>query len=203
MIYTVGHSTLSLVDFIKVIEDVEHLVDIRSHPTSRWPQFMREELARSMQAYGKRYTWLPELGGWDVRHALLIDEMASHGVDLHPYLRGHFPKQRIAEERSAERSPAWTNQGLYDFQWYMTLPSFHSAVQQLLEFARRTKVAIMCAELLWWKCHRSMVADYLVWMGQDAIHLQPRLTAHSHAIGTRLMRYEPEVRANWQASVKK
>ncbi|HUK77559.1 MAG TPA: DUF488 family protein, partial [Thermoleophilia bacterium] len=63
--------------------------------------------------------------------------------------------------------------------------------------ARRADLAILCSEALWWRCHRSMVADFVVYAGGEVVHLQPARTLHSAAIGDRLSRYAPEVLAAW------
>jgi uncharacterized protein (DUF488 family) len=57
---------------------------------------------------------------------------------------------------------------------------------------------MMCAETLWWRCHRSLIADYFVWRGLEVVHLQPELNRHSHVIGDRLSRYPSEVIAAWR-----
>jgi hypothetical protein len=62
---------------------------------------------------------------------------------------------------------------------------------------RRTDLAVMCAEALWWRCHRSMIADFVVYGGGEVVHLQPQRTPHGTVSGERLGRYAPEVLAAW------
>lgn len=62
---------------------------------------------------------------------------------------------------------------------------------------RAADLAVMCAETLWWRCHRSLIADYFVWRGLEVVHLQPELNRHSQVIGDRLSRYPPEVIVAW------
>jgi uncharacterized protein (DUF488 family) len=82
----------------------------------------------------------------------------------------------------------------------MTTKVFLDAADRLAAFAKsNTRVAIMCAEELWWKCHRSLVADYLTFRGVEVYHLQPKWTLHKTAIGDRLERYHPYVQQCWQA----
>jgi hypothetical protein len=104
MIYSIGHSTLSIEDFLDVITCVDTVIDIRSHPTSKWSQFWKSEMEEWLPERGKRYEWEPRLGGWDVRHAPLLGEMAKVEIDLSPYLKGKFPKQRIGKDRQHDSS---------------------------------------------------------------------------------------------------
>ena len=207
MIYSIGHSTLPASEFanLATLSSVSTIIDIRSHPTSRWEQFRKESMEEWLPKAGITYEWWPELGGWDKRHAFLSSEMAAHGVDVDCYVKGKFPKQRIAINKEPDCRqeflpivrPSWTNVGLRDFSWFMSLPEFMEGADRLLERGARENVAIMCCELLWWKCHRSMVADYMVWLGEEIVHLQPKRTLHSQAIGNRLARYETEIESTW------
>lgn len=206
MIYTIGHSTLSKEKFLELVRPVKTVIDVRSHPTSRWEQFRKEELERWLPAAGVGYEWWPELGGWTSRHLRLVGEMEARLVDVRAYARGKFPKQRIGKNfphpDQAELPlgrPSWTNQGLWDYSWFMSLDEFLDGAERLIGRGRTEDVGIMCCECLWWKCHRSMVADYLCFRGGDATHLQPKLRAHSAALGNRLERYHPEVLAAWEA----
>lgn len=80
----------------------------------------------------------------------------------------------------------------------MTTQEFFAAADELAELGGRDDVAVMCAEGVWWRCHRSMIADYLVVAGSEIVHLQPQPTRHVQAIGDRLGRYDPEVLAAWR-----
>lgn len=209
MIYTFGHSTLTSADAFGQLRDagVQVLIDIRSHPGStRHPQWNRpriEAYAREHhEEFGVDYRWWPALGGLRDQHKAQAAELARRGVDVAAYAHHHFPKQRIGKDRptaplfdGADNGPTWTNQGLWDYQWFMTLPEFLTGADKLVEIGGRLPVAIMCAELLWWKCHRSMVADYLIWRQVPAFHLQPRFTAHPD---DRLDRYHPDVVGTWE-----
>jgi hypothetical protein len=81
--------------------------------------------------------------------------------------------------------------------WHMATPEFLAAAGELLLAGRRTDLGILCSESLWWRCHRSMVADFVVYAGGEVVHLQPARTLHSAAIGDRLARYAPEVLSAW------
>lgn len=194
MIYTIGHSTLEKAAFEELVKPVDEVWDIRSHPGSKWPQFNKEHLEKWLPAY----RWVPELGGWRAKHLPLKEKFAKHDVDLAAYARGKFPKQRIAKNNDPDGDPYWYNQGLWDYQWFMTLPEFKEGVDLLLAESKNKNIGIMCCEVLWWKCHRSMVADCLYFMGSDSVHLQPKQTNHSKAIGNRIERYHPDVLKVWR-----
>ena len=197
-IYTIGHSTLSKEEFLKTIESVDTVVDIRSHPTSKWTQFYKEEMEEWLPKNGIQYEWNPKLGGWTQRHLKFEKKFTRHGVDISVYASGKFPKQHIAKTMTKSDRLTWYNQGLYDFSWFMTLRSFMRAVDEIIVRSKLgERIGIMCAELLWWRCHRSMVADYLTFIGADPIHLQPELVHHSDVIGSRLDRYDPRILKKW------
>jgi hypothetical protein len=162
--------------------------------------------------HGVGYEWMPDLGGWTARHFEEHGEaMLEVGVDLAVYSKGAFPKQRIGRDRPDRIDPGrpeWTNQGLYDYAWYMQTEGFLSAAESLIgRFGVSDEsVAIMCCEALWWKCHRSMIADYLAYRGVWCAHLPPRppkrettprWKVHADAIGDRLDRYPDAVLQAW------
>lgn len=209
MIHTIGHSTLDPDEFIARCRSagVEAIVDVRSHPTSKWPQFQGSTLADPdswLAAAGISYRWMPELGGWSEEQRSDPQAMqvaAEYGIDLDAYGKGYFPKGHIAQKIEPDpQRPTWTNQGMLDFAHFTTLSSFQIAVTALMDADRRGELknpALMCAEFVWWKCHRAQVADVLTWKGAKVRHLQPSLTYHHDVIGNRLLRYPDEVRAAW------
>lgn len=205
MLYTIGHSTLDQLPFLELLESVQirTLIDVRSHPTSKWPQFRKSELENWIPTSGVQYEWWPGLGGWDRRHLPLAPMMATYGVDVEAYARGKFPKQRIAATRAETDKPSWTSQGLFDYQYFMILPEFLDKAEQLISLGQTTNVGFFCSEVLPWKCHRSMIADYLIWKGVDCIHLQPKPKNHSTMLGNRLERYEPDVLGVWGGRAQK
>lgn len=208
MIYTIGHSTLSQEAFLELVvqSGIQTVMDVRSHPTSKWPQFRKIELEAWLPNNKIGYEWEPRLGGWDVQHAPFVEQMAMVHVDLKPYLLGKFPKQRIAKKTPTYpllegqiSKPLWTNLGFYDYQYFMTIPEFFEGADALIKRGESEEVAIMCCELLPWRCHRSMIADYLVYRNVEVVHLQPKRKSHREMLGNRLERYELDVRAVWAA----
>lgn len=211
MIATFGHSTLDKDAAIRALDagGVDVLIDVRSHPTSRFTQWRRDALARWMADLTQGsivYQWWPELGGWDVRHygdAGLRDFMLDQGVDLAAYSGGAFPKQRIAAGRYTTThgsGPEWTNQGLYDYAWFTSTGEFNKGLDRLVEMfgdRHQPTAAIMCAEAVPWRCHRSMIADILAARGVEVRHL-PRWQDHlDWDIRNRVSRYPEAVRACW------
>jgi uncharacterized protein (DUF488 family) len=209
VIVTFGHSTLGMGEAQQILDagGVDVIIDVRSHPTSRFDQWRREHLAKwvpTMIGDQVAYQWWPDLGGWDVRHAAstaLTEAMALFGVDLAAYSRGAFPKQRIAAQREPGKDGAeWTNQGLYDYAWFTAQREFNTGLDRLIEmFGRNDQptAALMCAEAVWWRCHRSMIADILVVRGVEVRHL-PRWQDHLDCgVEDRIARYPEPVRESW------
>jgi len=143
VVYTIGHSTRELNDFIALLEreHIEHLADVRSFPGSRrYPQFGREALAASLAARDIRYSHHVALGGR--RHA-----------------------------RADSPNGAWRNESFRGYADYMVTPEFAAALDELVDAASRERTAIMCAEAVPWRCHRSLVSDALVARGVDVRHI--------------------------------
>jgi uncharacterized protein (DUF488 family) len=143
-IYTVGHGTKTIEEFIEILvgPPVSLLVDVRRYPGSRrHPHFARESLERSLIASDIDYQWRGE-------------ELGGR-------------RSRVAgSPHTALRVAAF--QGYAD---HMDGASFREALARLMHDAETETVAIMCAETLWWRCHRRMIADALLGAGAEVIHL--------------------------------
>ena len=143
-IWTIGHSTRSIDEFISLLNEngVKLLTDVRAWPSSkRYPQFNKDALAESLNAQGIRYEHLPELGG-----------------------------KRKAKPDS--RNTAWRNASFRGYADYMETEQFQKGIERLLDVASETgPTAIMCAEAVWWRCHRSLIADYLKVRGVEVMHI--------------------------------
>jgi uncharacterized protein (DUF488 family) len=142
-LYTIGHSTRTLDEFIKLLkrEGVAHLVDVRAFPTSaRYPHFNRESLAGSLGSDGFRYTHFPALGG----------------------------RRKV---RRDSHNTLWRNAGFRGYADYMETRDFAQALDELLELASREPTAIMCAEAVPWRCHRSLISDAAVGRGAQVFHI--------------------------------
>jgi uncharacterized protein (DUF488 family) len=152
---TIGHSNHPLDRFLAWLarHGVEALVDIRRFPGSRkHPHFHRDNLAVVLPKSGVEYHWLEALGG-----------------------RRH--KQR-------EESPnlGLENQSFRNYADYMLTDEFREGVEKLLEVARQKRTAIMCAEGLFWQCHRRLVSDFLVANGVIVQHIMPSGELRPHKL---------------------
>jgi uncharacterized protein (DUF488 family) len=152
-IWTIGHSTRTNDEFISLLEanEIKLLVDVRSLPGSRrYPQFNKEQLADSLCKAGIRYEHFPELGG-----------------------------RRKTREDS--RNTAWRNESFRGYADYMETEEFDKGVKRLLELtAGAGPVALMCAEAVWWRCHRSLISDYLKVRDIEVIHILDKGKTETH-----------------------
>ena len=143
-IWTIGHSTRAIDEFISLFEEngLKLLADVRAWPSSkRYPQFNKDALAESLAAHGIRYEHFPELGG-----------------------------KRKANPDS--RNTAWRNASFRGYADYMETEQFQKGIERLLDVAAEAgSTAIMCAEAVWWRCHRSLIADYLKARGVEVLHI--------------------------------
>lgn len=144
-IFTIGHSTRSIDELVALLHEhaVDTLVDVRTMPRSRRnPQFNEDNLGQAMPQAGIAYRPAKALGG----------------------LRG---------KRKGGPSPNlyWTQAGFRNYADYALTPPFHQALSELEGLATDHRPAIMCAESLWWRCHRRIIADYLLADGHEVIHI--------------------------------
>jgi uncharacterized protein (DUF488 family) len=145
-IYTVGHSTRSLEELIALLREngVEALADIRSFPSSqRFPHFHKDALSQKLPKAGIAYHWLGKaLGGY-----------RKQGNPNSPH--------------SALRS-----RGFRNYADHMSSQEFRAGIDQLIGLGSEKAVAIMCAERLWWRCHRSLTSDFLAGCGNcEILHI--------------------------------
>jgi len=153
-IRTIGHSTRSIAEFLSLLKkhSIRCLVDIRRWPSSRkWPHFNRQPLQASLKEEGIEYAWMESLGGR--RHQAPAQDSPNTGLT----------------------SPAFRN-----YADYMLTGEFRRAVDELLRFAEDKPTAIMCAERLFWKCHRRLLSDYLYSLGVEVLHIFDHNTVKAH-----------------------
>ena len=152
-VYTIGHSTRPLDAFMALLarDEVRCIADVRSIPASR----------RHPQ-----YNQEP-----------LAAALVGQGVD---YV--HMPALG-GRRRPVPDSPntAWRNEGFRGYADHMATPEFHAAIDELLAVAAEQRTAVMCAEAVPWRCHRSLVADALVARGVQVLHILDSGTA-PHAL---------------------
>jgi uncharacterized protein (DUF488 family) len=144
--FTIGHATRPITEFTELLNEAEVrlVVDVRTVPRSRTnPQFDREALASSLASVDIDYRHIAALGG----------------------LR---PRQR---EISPSANSYWQNQSFHNYADYAMSREFLSALDELRELGHARRCAIMCAETLWWRCHRRIIADYLLAAGEGVFHI--------------------------------
>lgn len=151
-IWTVGHSTRSGEEFIEILKahQIEVLVDVRTFPGSR------------------RY---PQFN----REAL-SESLKEAGIKYR-----HEP--RLGGRRRAQpdsHNTAWRNEQFRGYADHMETEEFKNGVRELLELAAHKRVAFMCAEAVWWRCHRSLIADYLKAEGHEVIHILDEKKVEEH-----------------------
>lgn len=111
MIFSIGHSTHEPDKFLALMRGVQVLIDIRSHPNSKWEWWRRENMGWIADA-GIELIWEPRLGGWTAQHfARYHEQMAQVGVDVGAYSKGVFPKQRIGVALNTDANPACPRHG--------------------------------------------------------------------------------------------
>jgi uncharacterized protein (DUF488 family) len=142
-LWTIGHSTRPLEEFVEALRsfDIKVLVDVRSFPGSRRYPHFNREQ--------------------------LSASLPAAGIEYQ-----HF-RELGGRRRSKTDSlnMAWRNKMFRGYADYMETDEFRDGVARLLSVARTGRTAIMCAEAVWWRCHRSLIADYLKARGVEVIHI--------------------------------
>ena len=155
VLYTIGHSTRTLDELIAALRahQVQTLVDIRAFPMSRrLPEFNRDSLQETLPSAGIRYLWMKSLGGY--RKKVLDD---SPNIALR-------------------------NQSFRNYADYMLTPEFAQASSELVALAEHSRTAYMCAERLYFRCHRMMVSDYLTAHGHEVLHIDAEGPVKPHTL---------------------
>ena len=156
-IYTIGHSTRELADFSRVLQahDIRLLEDIRAFPMSRrYPHFNREKLELWLPEIGCDYVWEKDLGG------------------------------RRAQQMPPEQSPniALHNPSFRNYADYMLSGKFQEAIERLVQRGKKVPTTIMCAEYVYFRCHRMLVSDYLVSHGHTVLHIMDEKPPTPHKL---------------------
>lgn len=145
-IFTIGHSTRAVLELVELLRQVsvDLLVDVRSVPRSRAnPQFNADALPQALAAAGIGYHHLAALGG----------------------LRGR------RKDAAPSQNTLWRNDAFRNYADYAATGQFQSGLDQLIELAQDHRCAIMCAEAVWWRCHRRIIADYVLMRGIPVAHI--------------------------------
>jgi len=147
--FTIGHSTRTLDEFVALLQQssVDLVVDVRSIPRSRTnPQFNRDSLPAALSQWQIGYEQLAELGGLRSRK----------------------------RDSAASPNGYWQVASFRNFADYALTPEFAAGLAQLRILGTRHHCAIMCAEAVWWRCHRRIIADYLLASGEQVFHILGR-----------------------------
>ena len=157
--FTIGHSTRPIAAFVDLLSDAEVrlVVDVRTVPRSRTnPQYNHDVLPDSLSAFQIAYEHIAELGG-----------LRGRNRDVPPTVNGF-----------------WENQSFHNYADYAFSDGFHSGLFRLRELGHAKPCAIMCSEALWWRCHRRIIADYLIATGEMVFHiLGPTHVAQAYITG--------------------
>jgi uncharacterized protein (DUF488 family) len=133
--------------------DLRGVADVRAFPTSRrWPHFNRQALVEELGGVSVQYDWIPALGG------------------------------RRHKGRPDSPHTAWTVAAFRNYADYTQTDEFAQGLDQLLAAARQRRTAFMCAESLYWQCHRRLIADRLIVMGHRVLHIQTPTRAAEHRL---------------------
>ena len=155
LLYTIGHSTRPLADLVEALQahTIQTLVDIRAFPMSRrLPQFNREALENSLPAVGIRYVWMQAVGGYRKQ---IVEDSPNLGL---------------------------RNASFRNYADYMLTPEFNRAMGELVSLAETSRTAYMCAERMYFRCHRMLVSDWLMAHGHEVMHIDGSGTPKPHQL---------------------
>lgn len=144
--FTIGHSTRSIGEFTSLLlpNDVQLVVDVRTVPRSRTnPQYNADALPDALARSAIGYEHIASLGG-----------LRGHRRDVPPEVNGY-----------------WENQSFHNYADYAMGPEFRAGLEELIALGEDKRCAIMCAESVWWRCHRRIITDYLLARGEDVFHI--------------------------------
>ena len=154
-IYTIGHSTREWEDFLAILRShaVACLIDVRAFPMSRrLPHFNREHMAQALPPVGIEYLWKQDLGG---RRGKQLEHSPNIGL---------------------------RNQAFRNYADHMMTNSFHKAAGEAVKIAEQKRTAIMCAERVFFHCHRMLISDYLALHGHEVLHIEDSKPPRAHRV---------------------
>jgi len=165
-LYTIGHSTRSFEELVSALKahGVETVVDIRAFPVSRrLPYFNRESLESELPKHGIRYVWMKALGGY--------------------------------RKATREDSPhiALRNANFRNYADYTLTAEFGQAMDELLQLATHSRTAYMCAERVFFHCHRMIVSDWLTAHGHEVLHIDAEGPVRPHKLTAEARLIEDQV----------
>jgi uncharacterized protein (DUF488 family) len=144
--FTIGHSTRPVSEFVDLLKaaQIDLVADVRSVPRSRTnPQYNDDTLPETLARFAIGYEHIAALGGLRAR----------------------------TRDVSANLNAFWENQSFHNYADYALSPPFRRGLARLRALGQEQRCAIMCAEAVWWRCHRRIIADYLIAEGQTVCHI--------------------------------
>jgi uncharacterized protein (DUF488 family) len=148
-LYTIGHSTRTIDEFVGLLResDVRLVVDVRTVPRSRTnPQYNRDALPDTLAQFQIGYEHIAALGG-----------LRGQKRDVSPEVNGF-----------------WQNASFHNYADYTLTEAFRDGLARLREIGHATPCTMMCAEAVWWRCHRRIITDYLLAAGEAVFHILGR-----------------------------
>jgi uncharacterized protein (DUF488 family) len=151
-IWTIGHSTRTFEEFVGLLksEGIELLADVRQFPGSRRFPQFNQESLR--------------------------ESLATSGIEYVHFLELGGRRRALPDSPNTN----WRNEAFRGYADYMMTPGFRDGVSRLLKAASAKRTAIMCSEAVWWKCHRSLIADWLKANGHDVVHILSATKTEPH-----------------------
>lgn len=156
-IYTIGHSTHSKEEFLSVLHyfSINVLVDVRSYPGSRHvPHFSKQSMQFWLPEEGISYMHIPKLGG----------------------------RRHSENEQDASLTEGWDNQAFRNYSAYTLSEEYEQGLLELLDIAKVKLVCIMCAEGVFWRCHRMLISNSLVVRGVQVLHIMDGCKVEAHQL---------------------
>jgi uncharacterized protein (DUF488 family) len=144
--FTIGHSNRSVDEFVELLRaaDVQRIVDVRAFPRSRaQPQFNIDTLPDNLALHDVTYEHVATLGG-----------RRGKSSAVPPAVNGF-----------------WTHQSFHNYADYALSGAFHGGLEHLIRIGHEYCCAVMCSEAVWWRCHRRIIADYLIARGEPVFHI--------------------------------
>ena len=145
-VFTIGHSTRSIEEFVDLLRvaEVRLVVDVRTIPRSRTnPQYNLDHLPGALAPFQIGHRYIASLGG-----------LRKRTREIDPEVNG-----------------LWRNKSFHNYADYALTEPFREGLDELTGLAQTQRCAIMCSEAVWWRCHRRIIADYLLLGGRDVLHL--------------------------------
>ena len=152
VIWTIGHSNKNFQDFLGLLKefDIEILADVRSFPGSR------------------KFPWFNK--------EYFEENLPSEGIEYH-LIKNLGGRRKVKPD---SHNTAWENPQFRGYADHMETPLFQDGISELISYASEKRTAYMCSEVLWWRCHRSMISDYLKLNGWKVIHIMGKNKTEEH-----------------------